>query len=223
MVNLIDSHSLYNSLSEASFSENVLSPIEENRQFTLNTVVNNVLRNSNFIRGNIKIDELVTEIDVNNRIQSYIISTTTPFSFIYQNNRLYFIPLISNKKSGKIVTRIGKFISPEQIDPILSCKISPDNLQIFLQNNPCNVLTKSWSDMNIPNISRVHINGLNMEGTPDYNRYENHGQPYTMKVKLKHNNWSLLINVNAVVTFYQKRTQEEIEEFLIEKVLNLCN
>lgn len=159
--------------------------------------------------------------DRNGRIKFHVVPDKIPFAFL--SGSLFFIPFVSSKLAEGIAYKIGRMVMKGVDDPILSCNITPAHLRRFLDRHPHQTTDESWAGLNLPNLARARLTGTNVGATADFDRYDGHGDPVTVRIRLLSNNWALLINSDAVVTFYNNQPQEAMEDFLRKEIFPICS
>lgn len=210
-------------LKRAKLSEIVDNP-ETGEEETLLTTIEDVTINSNgsAVRGVVSMDS-GQEFPPNRegKVRFAVVNDKIPFSFLFGS--LFFVPYTRSKQAGTVAYKIGRMVMNPTADPILSCRISTQNIRTFLQTHRHQLNDCSWKDITLPNLTRVNFGGIDIENSTEYGHIDNHGQPKSILVRLLESSWSVRINEEAVITFYNNQSVDTIEEFLRRHIFPLCD
>jgi hypothetical protein len=218
----LDITTLVNKLKKAKDSTIVDNP-ETGDSVTLRTTITEIEASSQrkVVRGKMVAETPVEfKDDRDGKIKFVVQKKETEFSFLFGS--LFFVPFTTKEEAGTVAYKIGRMIQTKD-DSILSCQISTQGIKQFLASHRHIMTNIYWKGLTIPNLSGAQLIGRDVENTADYKRYDGRGEPKSVRLRLTENNWALLINEQAVVTFYNNPAVEEMEEFLRREIFPICN
>jgi hypothetical protein len=177
----IDIDQLFKRLKNKKFKETVINP-ESGQPVSLLTTFEELKRDRVLLRGLITDDRLIKlPPDRERNIQSVMVTDTIPFSFI--PGSAHFVLFVRSKLAEGIAYKVGRRLMGEIADPILSCRIAPSALRSFLSLHRHMISDNSWAGLNIPNLSKARL-GFDVEKTSDLDRYDAHGDPVSVRLRL---------------------------------------
>lgn len=101
-------------------------------------------------------------------------------------------------------------------------RIGADRMNDFLHHHPHTLRTCSWMGLTIPRIAKARISGFDITQTPDYARYEQHGEKNSLMLALHTLGWTITLNSQGAVTIWNDVEEITALRFIRDEVLPLC-
>lgn len=177
--------------------------------------------NSKVVRGKIKYDFGIETLQRDGKIKFNVGTNTIDFSFI--GGSLYFIPFAGGAIAQVVADKMSAIAMGTVRTPIRDCSLASSEIEDFLKKNPHHLTSCWWRNLNIPSISRSGLAGMDIDRTADFKRYDQHGDKGSLRLKLLNLGWTVLINHQASVVFYNSLPRHEMENFVKREIIPRCS
>ena len=127
---------------------------------------------------------------------------TSEIRIVFTADVGYLLVLAGKSKAAPIATKVSQLAFRDQDDPISRCTIQPERLGDFIRDHDAQIMSCSWRELDIPSLSGANLNGNEIEGSQDFQRYDRHGSKYSVRVRLPALGMTLSINREASVHFF---------------------
>ncbi|MCS7103728.1 MAG: hypothetical protein NZ992_07615 [Candidatus Korarchaeum sp.] len=145
------------------------------------------------------------------------ITVRTFFEFLSFEGDTYLVVAAKKSRANRIANQLSSAISNEK-GLIQEAWITPEALKKFYESKIETVRVLFFSDVRIPNVSRLSLYGRELAGTNLYQEYVKLGRVW-YAVFEPEDGVVIGLTRNCVVTFFSKLSLEEAIEFIEVRVL----
>ncbi len=131
--------------------------------------------------------------------------------------------VFSNQNNSTYVRARTTPIFAQKAMRATSVTIDADRINAFLYGHPNVQRNCSWVSLTLPHVTKVRLGGFDINHTPDYARYEQHGKKnsvmFTMRTR---EGWTVTMNTQGAVTIWNDVEETSALRFIRDDVLQLC-
>lgn len=147
-------------------------------------------------------------------------SLSTNFGLVGKTSHLI---VFSNQYNAEYVRARTTPILAQQATRATSVKIEPDRMNDFLQRHLNIQRSCSWAGLRLPRLSKAQLRGFDINHTPDYARYEQHGVKNSVMFTLRTPGWTITVNAQGAFTVWNNVEEVTVLRFIRDEILQLCS
>jgi len=143
-----------------------------------------------------------------------------PFTFDETRGRLFLTVYDKKNRANSVANEISKavFLSLGQV---VEARIEPDTLRKFHEENFQDTKVIFYSDVDLPNISKLSLYGAELGNTSLYSDYLTHGKLWYVVFTSRAYGYVFGLTRNCILTAFSKMELAEFKDFLKAQVLPL--
>ena len=143
-----------------------------------------------------------------------------PFTFDLSRDRIFLTVYDKKNRANSIANEISKavFLSLGQV---VEARIDPETLKKFHEQNFDDTKVVFYSDVDIPNISKLSLYGAELGNTSLYTDYLTHGKLWYIVFKSRQYGYVFGLTRNCILTAFSKMDLTEFKSFIKAQVIPL--
>jgi hypothetical protein len=143
-----------------------------------------------------------------------------PFSFNMQNDRMFLTVYDKKNRANNIANEMSKAVFMS-LGQVVEARIDPETLRKYHEANFEATKVIFYSDVDIPNISKLSLYGAELGNTSLYSDYLTHGKLWYIVFKSKAYGYVFGLTRNCILTGFSKMEMSEFGSFIRAEILPL--
>jgi hypothetical protein len=143
-----------------------------------------------------------------------------PFSFNVQNDRMFLTVYDKKNRANNIANEMSKAVFMS-LGQVVEARIDPETLRKYHEANFEDTKVIFYSDVDIPNISKLSLYGAELGNTSLYSDYLTHGKLWYIVFKSKAYGYVFGLTRNSILTGFSKMEMSEFGSFIRAEILPL--
>ena len=191
----------------------------EDKTFKLVTEVTGLTAGKGTLEGVFSFDSVFT---VRHRGEAVPVPRTyeAPFTLNVHKDRLFLQVFDKKSRANNIANEMSKAVFMS-LGQIVEARIEPETLRKFHEKNFDDTKVVFYSDVDLPNISKLSLYGAELGNTGLYSDYLTHGKLWYIVFTSKAYGYVVGLTRNCIVTAFSKMELPEFKTFVNSQVLPL--
>jgi hypothetical protein len=191
----------------------------EEQEFKLLTEVHDLSVGKNMLEGTFSFDNVFV---VNHRGKPFPVPRTyeAPFTFNMYKDRLFLTVYDKKNRANNIANEMSKAVFMS-LGQVVEARIEPETLRKFHEANFDDTKVIFYSDVDLPNISKLSLYGAELGNTGLYSDYLTHGKLWYIVFTSKAYGYVLGLTRNCILTAFSKMELSEFKSFIAGQVFPL--
>jgi hypothetical protein len=143
-----------------------------------------------------------------------------PFSFNMQKDRMFLTVYDKKNRANNIANEMSKAVFMS-LGQVVEARIDPETLRKYHEANFEDTKVIFYSDVDIPNISKLSLYGAELGNTSLYSDYLTHGKLWYIVFKSKAYGYVFGLTRNCILTGFSKMEMSEFGSFIRAEILPL--
>jgi hypothetical protein len=143
-----------------------------------------------------------------------------PFSFNMQKDRMFLTVYDKKNRANNIANEMSKAVFMS-LGQVVEARIDPETLRKYHEANFDDTKVIFYSDVDIPNISKLSLYGAELGNTSLYSDYLTHGKLWYIVFKSKAYGYVFGLTRNCILTGFSKMEMSEFGSFIRAEILPL--
>ena len=143
-----------------------------------------------------------------------------PFSFNMQKDRMFLTVYDKKNRANNIANEMSKAVFMS-LGRVVEARIDPETLRKYHEANFEDTKVIFYSDVDIPNISKLSLYGAELGNTSLYSDYLTHGKLWYIVFKSKAYGYVFGLTRNCILTGFSKMEMTEFGSFIRAEILPL--
>ncbi len=143
-----------------------------------------------------------------------------PFSFNMFKDRMFLTVYDKKNRANNIANEMSKAVFMS-LGQVVEARIEPDTLRKFHEANFEDTKVIFYSDVDLPNISKLSLYGAELGNTSLYTDYLNHGKLWYIVFKSKGYGYVFGLTRNCILTAFSRMELSEFKNFVNTQVFPL--
>jgi hypothetical protein len=191
----------------------------EEKEFKLLSEITELSVGKGTLEGRFSFDTVFT---VPHRGESIPVPRTfeAPFAFNLMKDRMYLTVFDKKNRANSIANEISKAVFMS-LGQVVEARIEPETLRKFHEANFEDTKVIFYSDVDLPNISKLSLYGAELGNTSLYSDYLTHGKLWYIVFKSKGYGYVFGLTRNCILTGFSKMEMTEFSSFIRAEILPL--
>ncbi len=191
----------------------------EEQEFKLVTEVSDLTAAKSALEGNFSFDAVSV---VRHRDRAVPVPRTyeAPFSFNVYKDRLFLTVYDKKTRANNAANEMSKAVFMS-LGQVVEARIEPETLRKFHEANFQDTKVIFYSDVDLPNISKLSLYGAELGNTGLYADYLTHGKLWYIVFTSKAYGYVIGLTRNCIVTGFSKMELPEFKTFVGSQVFPL--
>ncbi len=201
-----------------SFRVETETSVEE-QEFKLVTEIDNLSIGKSALEGTFSFDMVFV---VRHRGKAVPVPRTyeAPFSFNVHKDRLFLTVYDKKTRANSAANEMSKAVFMS-LGQVVEARIEPETLRKFHEANFQDTKVVFYSDVDLPNISKLSLYGAELGNTGLYADYLTHGKLWYIVFTSKAYGYVIGLTRNCIVTAFSKMELPEFKTFVSSQVFPL--
>ncbi|HYB07026.1 MAG TPA: hypothetical protein VEB87_02595 [Nitrososphaerales archaeon] len=143
-----------------------------------------------------------------------------PFSFDMYKDRMFLTVYDKKNRANNIANEMSKAVFMS-LGQVVEARIDPETLRKFHEANFEDTKVVFYSDVDLPNISKLSLYGAELGNTSLYSDYLTHGKLWYIVFKSKAYGYVLGLTRNCILTAFSRMDLSEFKNFMNSQVYPL--
>jgi hypothetical protein len=191
----------------------------EEKPFKLVTEVTDLSAGKGTLEGNFTFDAVFV---VRHRGEAVPVPRTyeAPFSFNVYKDRLFLTVYDKKNRANNVANEMSKAVFMS-LGQVVEARIDPETLRKFHEANFQDTKVIFYSDVDLPNISKLSLYGAELGNTSLYSDYLTHGKLWYIVFTSKAYGYVFGLTRNCILTAFSKMELSEFKNFVNSQVFPL--
>jgi hypothetical protein len=191
----------------------------EDKEFKLVTEVGDLSTGKGTLEGKFSFD---TVFVVHHRGESVPVPRTyeAPFSFNMHKERTFLTVYDKKNRANSVANEMSKAVFMS-LGQVVEARIEPETLRKFHEANFQDTKVVFYSDVDLPNISKLSLYGAELGNTSLYSDYLTHGKLWYIVFTSKAYGYVFGLTRNCILTAFSKMELSEFKNFVSSQVFPL--
>ncbi len=191
----------------------------EEKEFKLVSEVTDLSMGKGSLEGKFSFD---TVFVIPHRGESVPVPRTyeAPFTFNMFKDRMFLTVYDKKNRANNIANEMSKAVFMS-LGQVVEARIEPDTLRKFHEANFEDTKVIFYSDVDLPNISKLSLYGAELGNTSLYSDYLNHGKLWYIVFKSKGYGYVFGLTRNCILTAFSRMELSEFKNFVNTQVFPL--
>ncbi len=191
----------------------------EQKEFKLVSEVTDLSMGKGSLEGKFSFD---TVFVIPHRGESVPVPRTyeAPFTFNMFKDRMFLTVYDKKNRANNIANEMSKAVFMS-LGQVVEARIEPDTLRKFHEANFEDTKVIFYSDVDLPNISKLSLYGAELGNTSLYSDYLNHGKLWYIVFKSKGYGYVFGLTRNCILTAFSRMELSEFKNFVNTQVFPL--
>ena len=191
----------------------------EEKEFKLLTEINDLSVGKGSLEGKFSFD---TVFVIPHRGESVPVPRTfeAPFSFNLFKDRMFLTVYDKKNRANNIANEMSKAIFMS-LGEVVEARIDPETLRKFHEANFEDSKVIFFSDVDLPNITKLSLYGAELGNTSLYSDYLTHGKLWYIVFKSRAYGYVLGLTRNCILTAFSRMELSEFKNFVNTQVFPL--
>ncbi|HUI22943.1 MAG TPA: hypothetical protein VLY82_00950 [Nitrososphaerales archaeon] len=201
-----------------SFKIETETTVEE-KEFKLLTEITDLSVGKGSLEGKFSFD---TVFVIPHRGESVAVPRTfeAPFSFNMYKDRMFLTVYDKKNRANNIANEMSKAVFMS-LGEVVEARIDPETLRRFHEANFEDSKVIFFSDVDLPNITKLSLYGAELGNTSLYSDYLTHGKLWYIVFKSKAYGYVLGLTRNCILTAFSRMELSEFKNFVNTQVFPL--
>ena len=143
-----------------------------------------------------------------------------PFAFNMFKDRMFLTVYDKKNRANSIANEMSKAVFMS-LGQVVEARIDPETLRKYHEANFQDTKVVFYSDVDLPNISKLSLYGAELGNTSLYNDYLTHGKLWYIVFKSQAYGYTLGLTRNCIVTAFSRMDMPEFSTFVRGEILPL--
>jgi len=191
----------------------------EEKEFKLLTEITDLSVGKGSLEGKFSFD---TVFVIPHRGESVAVPRTfeAPFSFNMYKDRMFLTVYDKKNRANNIANEMSKAVFMS-LGEVVEARIDPETLRRFHEANFEDSKVIFFSDVDLPNITKLSLYGAELGNTSLYSDYLTHGKLWYIVFKSKAYGYVLGLTRNCILTAFSRMELSEFKNFVNTQVFPL--
>ncbi|HZW84451.1 MAG TPA: hypothetical protein VFE91_00930 [Nitrososphaerales archaeon] len=191
----------------------------EDQPFKLVSEVSNLSVGKGSLEGTFSFDSVFV---VNHRGKPFPVPRTyeAPFSFNIHKERMFLTVYDKKNRANSVANEMSKAVFMS-LGQIVEARIDPETLKKFHEANFQDTKVVFYSDVDLPNISKLSLYGAELGNTSLYNDYLEHGKLWYVVFTSRAYGYVMGLTRNCILTAFSKMDLGEFQGYVRNEVFPL--
>lgn len=191
----------------------------EQKEFKLLSEITDLSVGKGTLEGKFSFDTVFT---VPHRGESIPVPRTfeAPFAFNMLKDRMFLTVFDKKNRANNIANELSKAVFMS-LGQVVEARIDPETLRKYHEANFEDTKVIFYSDVDLPNISKLSLYGAELGNTSLYSDYLTHGKLWYIVFKSKGYGYVFGLTRNCILTGFSKMEMTEFGSFIRAEILPL--
>lgn len=192
---------------------------EGDYKFTLVTEVMNLMPQENTVSG-VYSHDYVLHVFHRGKVIPLPRTVEAMFSFAFREERL-FLTVIEKKRLANFIANKLSGILFESGGRIVEARIPPETLQGFHSRNPEDTKITFFDNVDIPNVDKLSLYGIDLVGTTLFDEYSKHGDLWYIVARAREYGYVVGVTRDASVVVFNLTDKNKFLEYVTKEIYPL--